>query len=689
MISKSLADSTVVSSQGIPTNLAGSTSSLLSSTLSVGPRDTTDFMYRMRTNNPNSTNIGNPFTYGTLLDPCENITAGVTGWSNVANATVSFSNTHKISGAGCVKVVNTNAGAGNVAIQRTITSTDVSSAFTVSFWVYVEAPTDPSYISWKFTLSTTTDGAGNATGNGKSFQGNMTSKSGWNFVEIPIGRFNGTIGTGAWADFTTITYLQFQAASFVGGAGALVFYLDDIRFNTYHKPVVVPWFDDQWGSAYNIAFPVMQSYNIKGTMAVISNNVGTANYCTTGMLQNMYNAGWDMVNHSWHHIHTMTTSATGAGFTNDGWQLLLFSGSLSGGKFKLTGSGITTANIAYASSTSLATNIASAIQASGIAWTGSTTITSAGTYAASATIAVASTTNMIVGRKVGIGENTHNCITATLLSAAGGNITLDTAITVVAGQRIRGWMVTSTTATTNSVGYCHINTWESSYPLMTLSAGSSNDISTLGSNNPGMSFATMLTEYQTCHDYLVARGWTRNNCHKFIAYPYGEFASDGSSSSWAPDPRIKYMFNQLGCLAARTISTSTGTTPKCSHGGQAEIGGHINMLTVFAGSTDGNRLYSSTVMNNVRTNMLAGAGVIPIMFHRVYPDTIAAGGLDVTNTCTVDGQGWATSGTGGTNIHLSDFTEIMKELAAMRDAGLIEIKTVSEWYAGLNYSTMV
>lgn len=66
----------------------------------------------------------------------------------------------------------------------------------------------------------------------------------------------------------------------------------------YNKPAVIFGFDDNIDDVYDEAYPVMSPLGFKGTAYIISSLVDTAGYCTLAELQTMYDAGWDMSNHT-------------------------------------------------------------------------------------------------------------------------------------------------------------------------------------------------------------------------------------------------------------------------------------------------------------------------------------------------------------------------------------------------------
>lgn len=74
-----------------------------------------------------------------------------------------------------------------------------------------------------------------------------------------------------------------------------------IRDGDYHQPVVMFDFDDALGSVYTDAFPVLEGLGFKGVLNVISSKVGVAGYMTQEQIEEVYQAGWDIGNHSKDH----------------------------------------------------------------------------------------------------------------------------------------------------------------------------------------------------------------------------------------------------------------------------------------------------------------------------------------------------------------------------------------------------
>jgi peptidoglycan/xylan/chitin deacetylase (PgdA/CDA1 family) len=72
------------------------------------------------------------------------------------------------------------------------------------------------------------------------------------------------------------------------------------------RAVVTIVFDDNDPSIYTEGFARMSPLNLKGTNACITGTVGNVGLYTLAQITEMYNAGWDIVNHTTNHVQ-MTT----------------------------------------------------------------------------------------------------------------------------------------------------------------------------------------------------------------------------------------------------------------------------------------------------------------------------------------------------------------------------------------------
>ena len=71
-------------------------------------------------------------------------------------------------------------------------------------------------------------------------------------------------------------------------------------FNAASKPKVMLTFDDGWQDNYDHAFPILQAYGMQATTYAVSNFAqgSDPNYMKSATLDSLYNAGWDVGNHS-------------------------------------------------------------------------------------------------------------------------------------------------------------------------------------------------------------------------------------------------------------------------------------------------------------------------------------------------------------------------------------------------------
>ncbi len=160
--------------------------------------------------------------------------------------------------------------------------------------------------------------ASNDAGYANYFQSAFVVRSGWNYVQFSRHTgitsneelsWNVGAGTPSWDSAMVRIRIRIEAQT---GSATRV-YACGITDGYYQKPQVIIDFDDQLISAYTVAFPIMQALNIKGVMNVISSKVEySAAYCSLAQLQEMYDAGWDMCNHTANHVQSSYYGGTQA-----------------------------------------------------------------------------------------------------------------------------------------------------------------------------------------------------------------------------------------------------------------------------------------------------------------------------------------------------------------------------------------
>jgi len=67
------------------------------------------------------------------------------------------------------------------------------------------------------------------------------------------------------------------------------------------KANIIIMMDDGWESEYKIGYKIMNEKNMPGTIAVVANRVGTAQFMNYAQLLFLYESGWDLVNHTGEH----------------------------------------------------------------------------------------------------------------------------------------------------------------------------------------------------------------------------------------------------------------------------------------------------------------------------------------------------------------------------------------------------
>lgn len=106
--------------------------------------------------------------------------------------------------------------------------------------------------------------------------------------------------------------LQLRLRLYGAGAGTYSRMFIKEMVDNYHadsKTCLI--FDDARATVYTDAFPLMQARGLVGVLPIISDLIGTAGYMTVAQVTELFNAGWDIVNHTKSH----QTAATMAGYT--------------------------------------------------------------------------------------------------------------------------------------------------------------------------------------------------------------------------------------------------------------------------------------------------------------------------------------------------------------------------------------
>lgn len=86
-------------------------------------------------------------------------------------------------------------------------------------------------------------------------------------------------------------------------------YLDSMWINPAFRPTLMLHFDDGYPSEFSEGASYMKTKGLRGTVGVVSSFIGKTGWMNTSQLQQLYNDGWDLVNHSDTHIDASTKAA--------------------------------------------------------------------------------------------------------------------------------------------------------------------------------------------------------------------------------------------------------------------------------------------------------------------------------------------------------------------------------------------
>jgi len=121
-------------------------------------------------------------------------------------------------------------------------------------------------------------------------------KEGWKRIRINKSDFSINDGTPDWSAINKI----FIAFTISQSAVASVNVANILNLNVETGILNID-FDDSLESVYKNALPIMNKYNLKGSIYAITSRVGTPGYLTWGQLQELRTAGWTIGSHTDQH----------------------------------------------------------------------------------------------------------------------------------------------------------------------------------------------------------------------------------------------------------------------------------------------------------------------------------------------------------------------------------------------------
>lgn len=210
-------------------------------------------------------------------------TASGTGAAIVADTTLFKTGTQSIK-------LTTGAGSAG-ALTKTINET-LPDIGVLSYWVYVEDVTKVEGVTIMLSNDSTFT-------NYFSFlylaSDDKTTKlhDGWNLL---------TVGKQEWVPHASSNWdnpmIRIRVSVTVVGGNQGVVWVDSVTIRKYTKPKIIFTFDDGASSVYTEAYPYLQDKGINGTSYINSSTINTGGFQTTAQLVEMYNAGWDISNHT-------------------------------------------------------------------------------------------------------------------------------------------------------------------------------------------------------------------------------------------------------------------------------------------------------------------------------------------------------------------------------------------------------
>lgn len=116
----------------------------------------------------------------------------------------------------------------------------------------------------------------------------------WCYIWLDSHQFS---GDAAWGSSFALDKLAFQLTRTAGGSNPVVT-IDNIVIDVPTMGAAIMMFDDAKDGVYTNGYPLLKARGYEAGIPIISGSVGDAGKCTLAQLQELYVAGWDMLNHT-------------------------------------------------------------------------------------------------------------------------------------------------------------------------------------------------------------------------------------------------------------------------------------------------------------------------------------------------------------------------------------------------------
>lgn len=220
------------------------------------------------------------------------------GFENVGDWTVLGTGATAVNDANFFKQgsqsIKLNAAGGNsVSIVKSV-SLDFSNGDGFSIWFYIVDKTKIATLQIRMFSSSDWS---------KYFSAGFSpDANGWNYRVFSKAE---TISSGGGDWVNPIVEIKFTLNPQAGEDASVNF--DDLRFGIVGQPKVIISFDDAWSSQIDKAYPIMSANGQRAVLFINTNAIGDYGM-TLANLQTLWNAGWDICNHTAAHKRLTTVS---------------------------------------------------------------------------------------------------------------------------------------------------------------------------------------------------------------------------------------------------------------------------------------------------------------------------------------------------------------------------------------------
>jgi len=233
---------------------------------------------------------------GTVFEDFENISQ----WTKFGSGgTISADTTYKMYGSQSLRLNVTTAGSFVIARKTYASSQDMrETSRVIHMWFYPVTTPSTTISEMQITIyETVATKFFSWTPSGSTFLPDQ-----WNHIVLHRNVWANT-GSASWGNINAIE-VRLTAAS---GQTASVC-VDMWIHSQEQTPRCLIMFDDACDDVYTEAFAYMNPRGLKGTIFVVPSLVGTSGYCTLAQLEEMYEAGWSIANHTYSHQNLSTLS---------------------------------------------------------------------------------------------------------------------------------------------------------------------------------------------------------------------------------------------------------------------------------------------------------------------------------------------------------------------------------------------